>query len=199
MELMDATEQSRRIWVLTIRRFAEMAWARHGTTRYLSVAFVPVVVALAVPGWWWALCALFTLAAAIVDRRAHLFFDRIVPELDDYDEPRLRALVKREITALAIITTLYTIPYAALAFAPGPGPLMGLIFCAGAALVCATLHVMTRTMIFRTVPVAAFGLIANAAALTSGPMSILAASLGALVAINAIVSARGGAASFGDL
>jgi signal transduction histidine kinase len=196
---MDETEQSRRIWVLTIRRFAEMAWARHGTTRYLSVTFVPVVVALAVPGWWWAFCAIFTLAAAIIDRRAHLFFDRIVPDLDGYDEPALRALIKREVIALSVITTLYTIPYAALAFAPGPGPLMGLIFCAGAALVCATLHVMTRTMIFYTLPVAAIGLAANAAALTSGPMSLLAAGLASIVAINAVVSARGGAASFGDL
>lgn len=196
---MQATEQSRRIWVLTIQRFAEMAWARHGATRYLSVATVPVVVALAVPGWWWALCAMFTAVAAIVDRRAHSFFDRIIPELDTYEEPALRALVKREIVALSIITTLYTIPYAALALAPGPGPLLGLIFCAGAALVCATLHVMTRTMIFFTIPAAAIGLMANAAALTSGPMSILAAVLAGIIAVNAIVSARGGAASFGDL
>jgi signal transduction histidine kinase len=196
---MDETEQSRRIWVLTIRRFAEMAWARHGTTRYLSVTFVPVMVALAVPGWWWALCAIFTILAAIVDRRAHRFFERIVPELATYEEPALRALVKREIAALATITALYTIPYAALAFAPGPGPLLGLVFCAGAALVCATLHVMTRTMIFHTIPVVAIGLMANAAALTSGPMSILAAALAGITAVNAIVSARGGASSFGDL
>ena len=196
---MDETEQSRRIWVLTIQRFAEMAWARHGTTRYLSVTFVPVVVALAVPGWWWAFCALLTIVAAIVDRRTHRFFDKTIPELDGYDEAKLIALARREIVALAIITALYTIPYAALAFAPGPGPLLGLIFCAGAALVCATLHVMTRTMIFYTIPVATIGLMANAAALTNGPLSILAAVLAGVTAVNAIVSARGGASGFRDL
>ncbi|MBI3439578.1 MAG: hypothetical protein HY054_13185 [Proteobacteria bacterium] len=196
---MDDTEQSRRIWVLTIRRFAEMAWARHGVTRYLSVAFVPVMIALAVPGWWWALCTTFTLAAVVVDRRTHRFFVRVVPELDSYQEPSLRALVKRQIFALSMITTLYTIPYAALAFAPTPGPLLGLMFCAGAAVVCATLHVMTRTMILRTLPVATIGLVANAAALTSGPLSILAGMLASIIAINAIVSARGGSVSFRDL
>jgi signal transduction histidine kinase len=196
---MEASEQSRRIWVLTIRRFAEMAWARHGTTRYLSVALVPVIVAFAVPGWWWAMCALFTLAAAIIDRRTHRFFLRVTPELNQYAEADLKNLVRRQVVALSAITTLYTIPYALLAFAPGSGPVLGLLFCAGAALVCATLHVMTRWMIFFTVPVAALGLAANAAALADGPMSYLAAGLGLMVAFNAVVSARGGASSFGDL
>jgi signal transduction histidine kinase len=196
---MEASEHSRRVWVLTIRRFAEMAWARHGATRYLSVAVVPAIVAVAVPGWWWLVCGAFTLAAAIVDRRAHLFLDRISPELERHSEQELKRLVHREIATLAVITALYTAPYALLAFAPTPGPLLGLVFCAGAAVVCATLHVMTRTMILFTVPPIAIGLAANAAALSEGPMKYLAAVLAGLVAVNAIVAARGGAASFGDL
>ncbi len=198
--LIDATEQSRRIWVLTIRRFAEMAWARHGATRYASVVLIPVLVGFAVPGLWWALCALFTLAALIIDQRTRGFFDRLIPDLDRHSEDELRALVKRQIAALAAITTLYAIPYGALAFAPHPGPVLGVLFCAGAALVCATLHVMTRSMILHTIPAIAIGLVANAAALAGGGvMSILAGALAALLAFNAIVSARGGAASFGDL
>ena len=126
--MIDATEQSRRIWVLTIRRFAEMAWARHGATRYASVAFVPVVVGFAVAGFWWALCALFTLAALIIDHRTRCFFDRLIPDLDRYSENELRALVNRQIAALSVITTLYAIPYGALAFAPIQGPCLASSF-----------------------------------------------------------------------
>jgi signal transduction histidine kinase len=196
---MEASERSRRIWVLTIRRFAEMAWARHGTTRYISVALTPAIVAFAAPGWWWLLCACFTLAAVVVDRRVHLFFDRVCPDLDRYNEAELKSLVRREIAALSAITTLYILPYALLAFAPDPGPLLGLVFCAGAAVVCATLHVMTRNMILFTIPPIAVGLAANAAALGEGAISYLAAALAGLVAVNAVVAARGGAASFRDL
>ncbi len=96
---MDEADQSRRIWVLTIRRFAEMAWARHGATRYASTTIVPLLVAVAVPGWWWLVCAIFTAAALIVDLRAHRFFDRVVPDLETYDETGLKRLVKREIAA----------------------------------------------------------------------------------------------------
>lgn len=197
---MDEAEQARRTWVLTIGRFAEMAWARHGATRYASVATVPLIVAFAVPGWWWFMCAVFTGAAMMIDRRAHRFFERVVPNLDQYDIAELQGLVRRQIAALSAITTLYAVPYALLAFAPPAGPVLGVVFCAGAAVVCATLHVMTRTMIFRTIPAIAVGLAANAAALAGGgAMSLLAAALGFLVAINAVVAARGGAASFGDL
>jgi signal transduction histidine kinase len=146
------------------------------------------------------LCAACTGAAVIIDRRSHLFFDRVVPDLDHYQEHELLTLVRREIAALVVITSLYATPYAALAFAPSPGPILGVLFCAGAALVCATLHVMTRTMIMFTTPVVLIGLALNAAALAGwGMPGLLAAGLAALVAVNAIMSARGGAATFGDL
>lgn len=196
---MNAPDRNQRILALTIQRFAEMAWSRHGATRYISVALVPAVVAVAVPGWWWLICAVFTLAAVMVDRRVHRFFDRVSPELGSFSEAELKGLIKRQIAALSAITSLYTVPYALLSFAPQPGPVLGLIFCAGGALVCATLHVMTRNMILFTLPAAALGLACNAAALADGTTSYVAGALGLLVAVNAVVAARGGAASFGDL
>jgi signal transduction histidine kinase len=197
---MGACEQSQRIWVLTMRRFAEMAWARQGVTRFISVALIPGVVALLVPGPWWLACALFTGAAATVDFRAQRFFARVNADLDRRSEAELRALVSKEIAAISLMSALYAAPYALLAFAPNPGPMLGVLFCAGASLACATLHVMTRTMVFYTMPVIAVGLVANAAVLAGGgPAGVFAAGLAIVVVVNAMVYARSGAASFRDL
>ena len=196
---MDETERRRRTWVLTIRRFAEMAWARQGVTRYVSVAITPLVVAVAVPGWWWLSCAAFTAVAVVVDRRAQVFFERLSASLDTYTASELKAIVCRQILALALISALYAAPYGLLAFAPAPGPVFGVLFCAAAALVCTSLHVMTRTMIFYTLPVIGIGLVANAVMLASGWMSVMVGVLAAMTSVNAMVAARGGAASFGDL
>ncbi|MFT3727430.1 MAG: ATP-binding protein [Terricaulis sp.] len=196
---MDETERTRRTWVLTIRRFAEMAWTRHGVTRYISVAMAPGVVAVAVPGLWWLICAVFTALAVLVDRRSQVFFERLLAELDIHTADELKLIVRQQIMALAVISALYATPYVLLAFAPAPGPLFGLLFCAGAAVVCTSLHVMTRTMIFYTLPVIGIGIIVNAAMLTTGWMSVLIGVLATMTSVNAVVAARGGAASFGDL
>jgi len=184
---------------MIIRRFAEVAWTRNGPTRYGSVALTPILVAILVPGWWWALCSLGALVGVIVDIRTQGAFTRLTAQLDTMDDAALPRAVRNHIIALAIITAAYVLPYAALAFAPQPAPVIGLLFCAGAALVCATLHVMTRTMIFYTVAPIIVGLMLNAFVLSTGLNAIVLTAMAGLFGLNAIVAARGGASSFGDL
>ncbi len=74
-----------------------------------------------------------------------------------------------------------------------------MLFSAGAALVCATLHVMTRTMIFYTIPGPLLGLVLNGYALGDGVTAFALAGLAGMVGVNAIVMARAGSASFHDL
>jgi len=50
---MDQAEQQRRRIFASIRGYHHIAWRRHGPTRYVTVALVPAVVFLMVPGWWW--------------------------------------------------------------------------------------------------------------------------------------------------
>src|SRR5215813_13811373 len=169
---------TQRLWVLTIQRFAEMSWTRHGALRYASVMLVPAVVALGVPGLWWLACGLGAGLAMFVDWRIQGLFEALSAQLGDRTEEELRQLVTRQIWAIAIVAALYIAPYVALAFAPAPGPLLGLIYCAGAALICATLHVMTPTMVFYTIPIPALGLALNAAALTHGWFAPVAGALG---------------------
>ncbi len=196
---MSTAAPSRSAWIMTIRRFAEVAWTRHGPTRYVSVSLTPILVALLVPGWWWALCCLGALVGVVIDLQAQAAFNRLAAHAEDMDDAALARAVKRHIHSLASITAAYVAPYALLAFAPQPASVIGLLFCAGAGLVCATLHVMTRTMIFYTVPVVILGLMLNAFTLASGINAFILAMMAGLLGVNAVVAARGGARSFGDL
>jgi signal transduction histidine kinase len=195
----DLTSPSKRIWVLTIRRFLEVAWARHALARYASVTLIPVAVALLVPGYWWVACAIGGAVGILIDRTARRAFAKLSDRLDELDEAALHGVVSRHLGALAALTACYVFPYVLLSFAPMPGPLLGVLFSAGAALVCATLHVMTRTMIFYTIPGSLLGLVLNGYALGDGVTALALAGLAGMVGVNAIVMARAGSASFHDL
>lgn len=196
---MSSPETSRRIWSMTIRRFAEMAWSDHGPLRYGSVVLTPILVAFLIPGYWWAACLLGAIAGVLVDLRTQAAFQRLSVRLDDLDAETLKAMIGKYVAALAATTGLYVAPYVALAFAPQPAPVVGLLFGAGAALVSANLHVMTRTMIFYTIAPVMFVLVFNAAALGDGLNAIILGIMAALFGANAIIAARSGAKSFGEL
>lgn len=196
---LSAEAQSRRTWTLTIRRFVEVAWTRHGPTRYVSVVTVPILVALAVPGFWWTACAAGAAVGIVIDLWSRASFFRLAESLDDLDERALKGVIGRQVAVLSLITAAYVLPYGLLALAPQPGPTIGLIFCAGAAVVCASLHVMTRTMILYTSPAIILSLMATGAAMTGGWPGLMTAILAGTVGVNAIVTARAGASSFADL
>lgn len=196
---MSTATPSQRTWTMTIRRFAEVAWTRHGPTRYVSVAATPVVVALLVPGWWWVLCAVGAAIGVVIDLRTQTAFERLAEHVEELEEEQIQQSVKSYLAALALITAAYVVPYALLAFAPQPGAVIGLLFCAGAALICSTLHVMTKTMVFYTIPTILVGLVLNAADLAIGVNSYVLGGMAGLFGVNAIMAARAGARSFGDL
>lgn len=192
-------DENRRAWVLTLRRFFEIAWARHGLTRYASVLVMPVLVAMIVPGAWWGLCALGALAGVALDWRTVARLPREIGALESKSEGELAAGAQRHIWNVAVITGAYVLPYACLALAPSPGPLVGLLYCAGSAIVITSLHVMTRNMILYTMPSVAIGLAANSLALVGGWQGVVVAAMAAFVVLNIVVTARAGGIIFGDL
>lgn len=196
---MSSPETSRRIWTMTIRRFAEVAWSHHGPLRYISVCLTPILVALLVPGYWWAACSVGAIIGVAIDIRTQGAFARLSEQLDHMDDAALQAAIGKYVWALAGITAAYILPYAALAFAPQPAPVIGLLFGAGGALICATLHVMTRTMIFYTIPSVILAMVLNAVALSGGVNAAILGIMAALFGANAIIAARSGAKSFGEL
>jgi signal transduction histidine kinase len=182
-----------------VHRLIEIAWTGHRPIRIVSTLLVPLIVALATPGLWWALCAVSTglgLGLEIFMRR---WLARIDAQLAGLDLAATRAASKRVVSLTTIIMAVYCLPYIGLAFSPSPGPAVGFMFATGAALVAASQHVMTRNMIFCTIPFAALGLIANGAAMGGDAHAWLLGLMGATVTGNAIVLARGGSRSFGAL
>jgi len=196
----SAEIQSRQIWRLTIRRYVEVAWTGHSVTRHASVIAAPILIAWLVPGFWWAICAAGAALGIAVDWWATSSYMRLIARIDDLDARQLKRAVGGRVAEAAAVTTLYVLPYGALAFAPHPGPALGLLFCAGCAVVSASLHVMTRTMIFYTAPAIVLSLVANAVALGGGGWTgAVVAGLAAIVGANAIVTARAGSLSFTEL
>ncbi|HEX8901648.1 sensor histidine kinase [Vitreimonas sp.] len=195
---MGATSEHRRIWVMTIRRFVELAWAGHGLTRYASVTVVPLLVGMIVPGPWWIPCAIGGIAGLIADHFAQRAFTRLSARLDALDDKALRGVFAGHTLVLAVVTFSYVAPYALLALAPQPGPLIGLMFSAGALMICTSLHIMTPRMIFFTSPPIIVSLIANGYVL-GGESALLGAALAGILGGNAIVMARANAGSFRDL
>jgi signal transduction histidine kinase len=196
---MNSPDQSRLFWVLSIRRFLEVAWTGNGAMRYLTVLAVPLLVAITTPGWWWLGCLVGACVSIALDIYSRLHFTRLANRLEELTQTELRGLMSRHVGVLSALITCYAAPYAALALAPAPGPVIGLLFCTASAIIITSVHVMTRTMIFFTIPAVAVGIVANAAALHSGWQSYALALLGAFVVVNALVTARAGARSFGDL
>ena len=129
---MNSLDTTQRVWALTIQRFAEIVYVRRGTSRYASLLLVPVFVAIAVPGWWWAICAIGTGSAILVERRRQraLFWAKI--SFADCSEADIQRILSRQSMVMGALTALYVAPYGLLALAPAPGPLLGLLFCAGA-------------------------------------------------------------------
>lgn len=197
---MDSAEYTRRTWVLKLRRYAEIAWARHGVTRYASVLSCPLIVAFAVPGLLWAgLCLLGALIGIALDLWVGARLPAMLAGLDERSQPELHRIVREQFWGVAAITGAYCLPYAALAWAPAPGPVIGLLFSAGCAIVITSLHVMTRDMILYTVPSVALALVANAIALAPGWSGVLVVALACVSIVNVVVTARAGGISFGDL
>ena len=114
------TQSTTRLWALTIERFTEVAWSRHGATRYASVLALPILVAMFVPGWWWAGCALCAVAGMALDLYTHARFDRPLDTLKLTGADELKRDANRRVAAISLITSLYSAPYALLAFAPAP-------------------------------------------------------------------------------
>ena len=92
---------------MTIRRFAELAWTRHGPTRYVSVALTPILVALLVPGWWWLACSFGALVGVIIDLRTQAAFSKLAGDVESLDDEAIQGAVKDHIHALAMITAAY--------------------------------------------------------------------------------------------
>jgi signal transduction histidine kinase len=196
---MDRHVKDQRGRVLAIRRFNEIGWERHGATRFASVACIPLIVAVIVGPWWGLFGLAFAAVGAAIDWNTVRWLGRLNHELDVLPLAGVRRVQAQLIWRVVALVTAYAVPYVALAFAPGPGPLVGLMFAIGSLVVMTSQHVMTRSMIFYTLPPMALALLMNAWTLGQGFGGALGIELlAAFSLLNAVVMARAGAVAFED-
>ncbi len=196
---MQVDDFERRRLAVGLRRLIEIAWTGHRPVRIVSILCVPVIAAIAVPGAWWMLCGASTIVGLIAEFFILRWMRRLLEEIDAFGFTETRDACNRVIESTVLIMAVYCLPYVGLSLAPAPGPALGFTFAAGACLVAASQHVMTRSMVFFTIPVVALALIANGIALGGPDHGWLLGVMGAMVAGNAVNLARGGARSFSAL
>src|SRR6185503_986321 len=177
---MDKLEQQRRRTLLSIRRYHEIAWLRHGPTRYASVALVPIAVAFLVPGLWWLANSALLGVAVLAEIAIDLWLRRLIAKLSDASLAETKRAARAAIGAAVLVVSLYALPNLLLAFAPMPGPVIGLMFCMTAFTLIASQHLLSRHMVLFTCPLMAAALIANASALAPGWLGF---GLGALAVV----------------
>ncbi|MFZ2029972.1 MAG: ATP-binding protein [Vitreimonas sp.] len=196
---MDTSDAEGRSYVLAIRRFAEVAKERPGPVRYVSAASVPLFVAILVVGPWWIACALLAGLGIALDANDARRLKRISAQLDEMSAVQLRTVMHGFIRSEALVLAAYGASFLLLAFAPAPGPALGVLCSAAAVLIISSTDVMTRHMIYFTIPVPAVALVANAVALASGLPALLLGIVAALLIINAILTSQAGANTFASL
>lgn len=196
---MIATAQCKRKQELAIRLYYEIAWPRFGQTRYISCLIIPLVAGLMVPGWAWTGCLTMVLCAVAFDHSIDLWLRRRMPQLADGPAALTQSTVRQVTWRAAGLVALYTAPCFFLAFAPHPGPVIGLMFAMAAAIAVASQHVMTKSMIFHTFPVMGLGLLLNASQLGEGWISFGLVAFGAVACINAVQTSAAGALSFENM
>ncbi len=197
---MPGQDYQRRRTALAIRRYHEVSYVGHGKTRYVSIAFVPFGIGALVPGIWWALSAAVLLAlGCLMDRRAELWVTRQLATLDTLTASEAERLMKQIVRRSGLIVAVYALPNILLAFAPAPGPLIGLTFCMTSAVLIATQHGLTRNMVLYTFPVMALAMLLNGAALAPAGGALGIVLLGLVAIVSIIVNTQAGAEAFDEL
>ena len=196
---MDKLEQQRRRTLLSIRRYHEIAWLRHGPTRYASVALVPIAVVFLVPGLWWLANSALLGVAVLAEIAIDLWLRRLIAKLSDASLAETKRAARAAIGAAVFVVSLYALPNLLLAFAPMPGPVVGLMFCMTAFTLIASQHLLSRHMVLVSCPLMAAALIANATAIAPGRLGIGLGVLAVITIVSAVTTTRAAVTSFDEL
>lgn len=188
---MDARPQSKdsRAIRLALKQFNERAWKDHISTRFASIAVSSLFVLFLVGVGWGLFIAACSITGFLWDTLATRTLHRTTEGPAFVDDADAAAKRRAFIAVVAIGSAIYCLPYAALSFAPSPGPILGMIFSTGAISLIIGQHVLSRTMSLWTLPTPTLALAANAVALAPGTPGIIAAVLAVIVAGNAFVLA----------
>ena len=184
---------------MTLVHCRDKAWGQHALTRIGSIFVATTAVGLAISGPWWIFCvAAMTIGWGIEGAFYRWLSDKIdhPDKLDPNDLPRIKRFTIR---AIIFLVALYASPFLALAFAPHPGPSLGLIFACGSLLVICGQHVLDRRMVYWTLPVITLAVVLCAIRLGDGWVGYLLGFLAFLLCVNTVVLTGASVKSSEDL
>jgi signal transduction histidine kinase len=179
-------DRDSRTIALVLRHFHDTSWTGHIAMRVAAIALVPMFVLIMVGPVWAAAIGAPALLGLWVEQRSIARLRARLDEITALPLPAARGIEREIVLQIALICLLYTAPYAALAFAPAPGPVIAILFAGGAIAVIIGQHVITRRMPFLTIPGPAATMILAAWAL-GGPGT---AALAAVAVLNVLVLTR---------
>jgi signal transduction histidine kinase len=198
---MDNGQRELRQIVAAIEGYCDAAWRSHGVTRYIGVGIVFFAVLLVVPDWKWAAAAgVLSAIAVAVDVAVDRWMARRLISRKGLETADGANRVRRNLIGFVVwIVLCYAAPNVVLAFAPAPGPAIGLMFSLTGLILMASQHVMTRRMFWFTAPPMATAAILHAAMLSDGWTSLVFAVLAVTSVANAAKTAGAGANTFLEL
>lgn len=184
---------------MAFRHYIQKAWEAHWATRFGSVAVLSLIVGLLVPGAWWLWCAVVGGLGSMFELMTVRVFYDMLKRVDAATRAEMDAITRHAVILVTITVGLYGVSFGGLAFAPGLGPVLGVIFSCGGILVISAQHVLMRTMIYFTCPPLVIALIANLFALGEGPGQYVLAFTGVLLTLNLFVLTRASVVATEDL
>lgn len=184
---------------MTLVHCRDKAWGQHAVTRIGSIFVATTAVGISVPGPWWIFCVAAMTIGWAIEGTFYRWLSNKIDHPDDLDPRDLPAIKQLTIRAIICLVALYACPFLALAFAPDPGPSLGLIFACGSLLVICGQHVLDRNMVYKTLPVITLAVVLCAVRLGDGWIGYLLGFLAFLLCVNTVVLTGASVKSSEDL
>lgn len=155
-----------------------------------SLVLLSIVIG-AMIGWSWSLpLAASMLVALLLERNAY----RRLHTFLECAEPKSRASIERFAAStcarIIVATMIHVFPFTVLAFAPDPGPLLGLLLSFAAALVVSGQHTLSTSLALSTLSACAVPFLVSLAMLGEGWQQWVVIAIGGLLFGNVAVLNR---------
>ncbi|NDC57435.1 MAG: hypothetical protein EBZ50_01120 [Alphaproteobacteria bacterium] len=185
---------------MAMSHFMERSWSGHAGTRVVAIALV-VGVTFAFTDWRWGL---LVLSSSVIGYMCELLLvsvlDRSIKTAPSQSPALAQAGVDAMVHRIAMVCLIYTLPYSALAFAPGAGPVIATAFAGGSMAVTIGQHILTRSMSIWTLPGPTLAMTVSLFVLGGGgAVGLGCAALGLMAGVNAHMLARAAWRSAQDL
>lgn len=175
---------------LALLRFSRRSWKEHLRTRLGAIGASSIFVCFLVSLQWGAFIGACALLGLCWDLYAVTTLNKVVAEFPSFDASQARRERTFVIGRVAIGSVIYCLPYAALSYAPLPGPILGIVFASGAMSLIIAQNIITKTMSLWALPAPTVALAANAVVFVPTQLQLGCAAFTLLAASNAHMLAR---------